>query len=109
MELGLSGYSIAELEQQIVELETLQQELTDTLHVPTGYLQSFYNLRVHMRLVIDRLSERKRQLLALGLERDEVPPDAPKLRESGNARHRGRLLNLSQELNRRACSYRHAT
>ncbi len=82
MELGLSGYSIADLERQIVELETLQQELTDTLHVPTGYLQSFYNLRVHMRLVIDRLTQRQQYLTSLGLQPDELPPDAPIRAES---------------------------
>ena len=75
LELGIHTYSIAELDEHIRELETLQLRLTETINVPTGYLQTFYNLRVHIRLVIDRLRERKAYLQVLGLTPDAKPPE----------------------------------
>lgn len=74
LELGLHEYTIDELEEHIRELEALQARLTETLSVSTGYLQTFYNLRVHIRLVMERLRERKAFLEALGLGPDDKPP-----------------------------------
>lgn len=64
IELGVDGYSVEELDEIIEELERLQSELTETIRIPTGYLQTFYNLRVHIRLVLDRLEARRRVVAA---------------------------------------------
>lgn len=74
VEQGLDQYSIAELDTHITELEALEQELTETISVSTGYLQTFYNLRVHIHLVTERLRARRADLEARGLARDEKPP-----------------------------------
>jgi hypothetical protein len=79
VEVQMEGYSIAELGAQIAELEALQQELTQTIKVSTGYLQAFYNLRLHIRLVIDRLRERKAYLEATGGATALAPSQTPSL------------------------------
>lgn len=73
VEQGLDQYSIAELDAHITELEALEQELTETISVSTGYLQTFYNLRVHIHLVTERLRARRADLDARGLARNEKP------------------------------------
>ena len=55
IEVGIDSYSMAELDEHIAELDALQHELTETIRVSTGYMQIFYDLRVHIKLVLDRL------------------------------------------------------
>jgi len=59
IELAIEQYSVAELAAHIERLESLEQQLAESFNVPSGYLQLFYDLRIHIRLVIDRLRQRK--------------------------------------------------
>ena len=70
MELELDQYNIAELDACLAELEGLEQELTETLSVSTGHLPTFYNLRHHIRLVVEGLRKRKANLEAVEAKRD---------------------------------------
>lgn len=65
IELGIDEYDLDTIDFKIVELNTLQKELTQGMRVPVMYLQDFYNLRLHINLVIGRLN-RQKELLQQG-------------------------------------------
>jgi TRAP transporter TAXI family solute receptor len=56
--------SVEEIERHIERLEELHELLTKNVRVPLFYLQEFYDLRVHLNLVIQRLEKRRDLLLA---------------------------------------------
>ena len=64
VELGIQDYTIAELDEQIARLTRMGAQLAQTIHVPTGYLERYYSLRLHIRLVLDDLRDRKQELLS---------------------------------------------
>ena len=82
IELHLPEYSVAEIDEHIATLEALQQQLTETINVPTSYLHTFYSLRVHLRLVIERLIQQREILLSSSSAKPdadlhETPTTAP--------------------------------
>src|SRR5690606_7571685 len=56
-------FTVEEIEEQISWLEDLHDLLTRNIRVPMFYMQEFYNLRVHLNLVIQRLEKRRHTLL----------------------------------------------
>ena len=42
----------------------LEQKLTERLHIPMFYQHEYYNLRLHLRPVIERLERRRDELIA---------------------------------------------
>ncbi len=56
-------FTVEEIEEQISWLEDLHDLLTRSIRVPMFYMQEFYNLRVHLNLVIQRLEKRRHMLL----------------------------------------------
>lgn len=62
VELGIDEYDLDALNGKIAELNDLQKELTQGMRVPIMYLQDFYNLRLHINLVIGRLNRKKEML-----------------------------------------------
>lgn len=66
VELNVERFTPDELDEQIQKMVELQQHLTKRVRVPLFYQHEFYNLRIHLKLVIDRLRER----------RDRPPPAA---------------------------------
>lgn len=69
VEQGIDSYSIAEIDRNVEELRDLLKELTDSMRVPLFYLADFYNLRLHINLVINRLNARRAVLTG-----DAPPP-----------------------------------
>ena len=86
IEIGLREYSIEEIDQHVMELDELQQELTETMRVPVMYLSDFYNLRLHIAVIIQRLRER-RQALATPPSSDDQSPSEQN--EAGQAMAEG--------------------
>jgi hypothetical protein len=64
IEIHLDESTVEELDEYLVELGEMEQRLTDQLHVPLFYQRDFYNLRHHLRLVIERCERRREELLA---------------------------------------------
>ncbi len=58
VEQDIEAYDLEEVEAKIAELRELQRELRDHMRVPVMYLADFYNLRLHINLVINRLNAR---------------------------------------------------
>ncbi|MCA9948488.1 MAG: ABC transporter substrate-binding protein [Anaerolineales bacterium] len=65
IELGIDEYDLDTIGFKTAELDALQKELTQGMRVPVMYLQDFYNLRLHIDLVIGRLN-RQKELLQYG-------------------------------------------
>ncbi|NJN82832.1 MAG: ABC transporter substrate-binding protein [Caldilineaceae bacterium] len=80
VENQLYEYSPEELDEAIRQMEELQQYLTRRIRVPLFYQQDFYNLRLHLQLVINRLKQRQEQLANQarpdgdGVESEQVEP-----------------------------------
>jgi TRAP-type uncharacterized transport system substrate-binding protein len=64
IEIHLEESTVEELEEYLAELREMEQRLTDRLRVPLFYQRDFYNLRLHLRLVIERCERRQEELLA---------------------------------------------
>ena len=62
-EADMGNYSLAELESEIRYLEGLEEQITERVKVPLFYQSDFYQLRMHLRLVIERLIARRAVLL----------------------------------------------
>ena len=60
----MDKYTVPELESEITRLYALEQKLTERLHIPMFYQREYYNLRLHLRLVIERLERRRDELIA---------------------------------------------
>ena len=45
-------------------LRQLQQELLEEVSVPLSYMSEFYTLRVHINLILTRLKERQKDIIA---------------------------------------------
>ena len=58
-EADMGNYSLAELESEIRYLEGLEEQITERVKVPLFYQSDFYQLRMHLRLVIERLIARR--------------------------------------------------
>ena len=65
VELGLEQYTLEEVDHQIARLSHMSLQLGHSVHVPTGYLERYYNLRLHIRLVLDDLRDRRQELIEL--------------------------------------------
>jgi uncharacterized protein len=63
VELGLEDYSMEQVDEQITRLTQMNAQLARTINVPTGYMERYYNLRLHIRLVLDELRDRRTELL----------------------------------------------
>jgi TRAP transporter TAXI family solute receptor len=63
IEQEIGGYDVAHIDEKIAYLEEIQQQLTENFRIPLLYLDAFYNLRLHLNLVIQRLRERRAMLL----------------------------------------------
>lgn len=79
VERQISTLAVEEIEKQIEWLEDLHDLLTKKIHVPLFYLQEFYELRMHLNLVIQRLEKRRQVLLtqskAASFEIAELPDE----------------------------------
>jgi TRAP transporter TAXI family solute receptor len=64
LEEAYRAYDVAELKGAIEQLESFQQTLNENVNVPTGYLDAYYELRMHTGLTLDRLRARKTYLEA---------------------------------------------
>jgi hypothetical protein len=62
IELHIDDYSVEELQAIIEELEDNVRDITNLVDVPTGYLDTVYDLRFHIGLVLDRVRERLEML-----------------------------------------------
>lgn len=62
-EIGLPGYTLEEVDTQIARLSELSTRLSQSFSVPKGYMERYYSLRLHIRLVLDELRERRHELL----------------------------------------------
>jgi TRAP transporter TAXI family solute receptor len=78
IERQLEGFDLDEVEEQIDYLTELEQRLADTMRVPIFYQRDFYDLRMHIRLVLERLIL-QRDLLQSG-ERPHDVAEATKQR-----------------------------
>ncbi len=63
IEIHLEESTVEELDEYLVELREMEQRLTDRLRVPLFYQRDFYNLRLHLRLVIERCERHREELL----------------------------------------------
>jgi hypothetical protein len=64
VEANIENFTPDELDEQIQRMTEMQQQLTKRVRVPLFYQHEFYNLRIHLRLVTDRLRERRDRLTA---------------------------------------------
>ena len=64
IESGLESYTLPELEEYIQELQELEDHITEKLRIPLFYQRDFYNLRLHLQLVIQRFEKRRDVLFA---------------------------------------------
>jgi TRAP-type uncharacterized transport system substrate-binding protein len=81
IEQEIDSYGVKEIDEKLIYLEEMQQQLTENFRVPLLYLDSFYNLRLHLNLVIQRLRERRAMLTG---EAYEAPTLAETLRSAGS-------------------------
>ena len=61
-ERGIEQFTLQELNEEIDYLTELDQRLADGVRVPTFYQRDFYDLRMHLLLVLNRLQDRRDQL-----------------------------------------------
>ncbi|MEZ4717048.1 MAG: hypothetical protein R2851_13335 [Caldilineaceae bacterium] len=61
-ERDIDRFTRQELDDEIDYLAELDRRLADGVRVPVFYQRDFYDLRMHLRLVLDRLRERRAQL-----------------------------------------------
>ncbi len=73
IEQEIDSYSVEEIDEKLAYLEGMQQQLTENFRVPLLYLDSFYNLRLHLNLVIQRLRERRAMLLGEPYDKPSLP------------------------------------
>lgn len=71
-ELELYEYSLDELDEKISELNDLNRQLAQTISVPSGYMERYYSLRIHIRLVMDDLRERREMLRTESRSKDRA-------------------------------------
>ena len=80
-ELNIDNFTPDELDEQIQKMGELQQHLMKRVRVPLFYQHEFYNLRIHLRLVTDRLRERRAWLAGAAAAAPppaaEDPPSEP--------------------------------
>jgi TRAP transporter TAXI family solute receptor len=73
VELGMADYDAAQTRAKIDDLTALDQQLARSVKVPARYLSSLYQLRTHIRLVVEHLRLR---LVALEQERQKEQESA---------------------------------
>ncbi len=66
IEIHLEESTVEELDEYLVDLREMELRLTDRLRVPLFYQRDFYNLRLHLRLVIERCERHREELLESG-------------------------------------------
>jgi TRAP transporter TAXI family solute receptor len=59
----LESFDTQVIEQEIERLTILQKELAKQVAVPLSYMAEFYDLRLHINLILSRLEERQDKLL----------------------------------------------
>ncbi len=59
----IESLDIHVIEQEIQRLSALHNELITQVPIPLSYMSEFYNLRVHINLILTRLKERRKLLL----------------------------------------------
>jgi TRAP transporter TAXI family solute receptor len=59
---------LATIEDEIQKMKTLQKEIIEQVSVPLSYMGEFYALRLHIRLVLNRLREQREEILAGALD-----------------------------------------
>lgn len=62
-EEDVDSFDLDEIERELAYLSELEKRLTEKVRVPLFFQRDFYNLRLHLRLVSDRLEARKAHLL----------------------------------------------
>jgi TRAP transporter TAXI family solute receptor len=55
---------LTEIEAECKRMKGLQKELIEQVSVPLSYMGEFYGLRVHMKLVLQQLDERRQEIIA---------------------------------------------
>lgn len=55
---------LATIDTEIQRMKTLQKEIIEQVSVPLSYMGEFYALRVHIRLVLNRLKDQQQEILA---------------------------------------------
>lgn len=58
-EQGMDRFTLQELDEEIDYLSELDRRLADGVRVPIFYQKDFYDLRMHLRLVLDRLHKHR--------------------------------------------------
>ncbi len=64
IEIHLEDSTLEELDDYLIDLRAMEKRLTDKLQVPLFYQRDFYDLRLHLRLVIERCERRREELMA---------------------------------------------
>lgn len=59
---AVATMSLDQIDKNIAILRDVEQEVTENVNVPVGYMDEFYQLRLHINLVQDHLIERKESL-----------------------------------------------
>ena len=53
------GMSTAQIEESLAKLRSLEQQVVAHVDVPLSYMEEFYNLRVHIRIMEQKLLTRR--------------------------------------------------
>jgi len=64
---------LATIDTEIQRMKTLQKEIIEQVSVPLSYMGEFYALRVHIRLVLNRLKDQQQEILAPSFDKDRSP------------------------------------
>jgi uncharacterized protein len=56
---------LATIDKEIQRMKTLQQEIIEQVSVPLSYMGEFYSLRLHIRMVLNRLKDQRLEIAAL--------------------------------------------
>ena len=64
IEMDLSHASVEQIDSSLERLAQLDAELARRVRVSVSYLPEVYQLRVHVRYIVDELTQRREQLAA---------------------------------------------